>query len=166
MKNRHMPTGRGRNSAFSLVELVVTIGVLGVISGISLSYFGGTLKSSKSVVANEMAETLNLGLKKHAQVNYEFNLDADDDDSADEIAVVRSLQYRHPTNPAPGAPFVRSNWHPVGSDDDADFRLRWNGTVFEILKPETEGSGIKVDFGASDYGENYTFPNDFTPVGG
>lgn len=166
MQIRQQRITGGTASAFSLVELVVTIGVLGVISGISLSYFGGTFKGSKNVVASEMAETLNLGLKKHAQVNYEFNLTADDDDTADEIAIVRSLQYRHPTSPAPGAPFVRPNWHPVGSDDEEEYRLRWNGTVFEILKPETAGSGLKIAFGASDYGENYTFPNDFTPVGG
>lgn len=165
MRNQTTPQKRGNAAALSLAEVIVTIGVLGIISGIALSYFGGTLEASRSVVAREVAETLNLGLKKHAQVEYVFGLAANDDTSADEIAIVRSLQYRDPLDPAPGAPFVRPNWHPIGSDDDEEFRLQWNGMVFVVLAPGTSGTGIMVEFDASDYGENYIFPDGFKPIG-
>ncbi len=158
---------RGRRAAgFSLVELIVTIGVLGVLAALAVVNYGGTLDSSKLVVAKEVAETVNLALKKHAQVNYAFNLAADDAGTTDELAIVRSLQYRNPSDPAPGAPFVRPNWHPVGSSSSEDYRLRWNGKIFVILEPGTAGSGLKVAFRASDYGENYDFSGGFTPVGG
>ena len=45
------------------------------------------------------------------------------------------------------------------------YRLRWNGELFHVLEPGTAGSGIKVEFDASDYSLNYTFPDDFVPVG-
>ncbi len=160
-----LPSSRNQKG-FSLVELIVTVGVLGVITGIAITYYGGTFDSSKRVVAKEMAETLNLGLKKHGQINYQFNLTADDASADDETAIVRSLQYRHPTDPVPGAPFLRPNWHPVASNSAEEFRLRWNGRVFLLIEPGTAGTGLKVAFQASDYGENYDFPDDFVPVGG
>jgi len=160
-----LPSSRTQKG-FSLVELIVTVGVLGIITGIAITYYGGTLDSSKRVVAKEMAETLNLGLKKHAQVNYAFNLAANDSSADDETAIVRSLQFHHPTDLVPGAPFVRPNWHPVASNSAEEFRLRWNGRIFLVVEPGTAGTGLKVAFQASDYGENYDFPDDFVPVGG
>ena len=156
---------RRRNCGFSLVEMIVTVAVLAVITSIAISYFGGTLDASRSVVAEDVATALNNGLKKHSQVNYEFNLPADNSATDDEIAIVRSLQWRDPSNLIPGAPFVPQNWHPVGNSDVSEYRLRWNGKVFNVLEPGASGSGIKVQFDASDYSLNYTFPDDFVPVG-
>ena len=163
--NAKLRRARG-GGAFSLVELVVTVGVLGVITAIAVTYYGGTFDSSKNVVAGQMAETLNLGLKKYAQVNYEFNLAADDASADDELAILRSLQYRDALDPVPGAPFVRPDWNPVGSSDAEDYRLSWNGQIFVLIEPGTAGTGLKVAFQATDYGENYNFPDDFVPVGG
>ena len=152
--------------AFSLAEIIMVVGVTAVIVAVSIPHLGETFGRSQDVVANEVRETLNLALKKHAQVNYEFVLAADDTKSDDEFAILRSLQWRDPSDPATGAPYVRPDWDPSASSNDNDFRLAWTGRIFRVLRPGTAGHGIKVDFEATDYGENYTFPNDFAPVGG
>ncbi|MFP6872251.1 MAG: prepilin-type N-terminal cleavage/methylation domain-containing protein [Verrucomicrobiales bacterium] len=156
---------RRGDCGFSLVEMIVTVAVLAIITSIAITYFGGTLDASRSVVAEDVATVLNNGLKKHSQVNYEFNLAADNSATDDEIAIVRSLQWRDSSNLIPGAPFVPQNWRPVGNSDAGEYRLRWNGKVFTVLEPGIPGSGIKVQFDASDYSLNYTFPDDFVPVG-
>ena len=165
MRMRIFNKERRGDCGFSLVEMIVTVAVLAIITSIAITYFGGTLDASRSVVAEDVATVLNNGLKKHSQVNYEFNLAADNSATDDEIAIVRSLQWRDPSNLIPGAPFVPQNWHPVGNADAGEYRLRWNGTVFTVLEPGIPGSGIKVQFDASDYSLNYTFPDDFVPVG-
>ena len=150
---------------FSLVEVIVTVTVLVIITSIAIKYFGGTLDASRSVVAEDVMTVLNNGLKKHSQVNYAFNLPADHGGAGDEIAILRSLQWRDPGNLIPGAPFIPQGWNPVESSDIDEYRLRWNGKVFNVLEPGIAGSGIKVQFDASDYSLNYTFPDDFVPVG-
>ena len=154
-----------KNCGFSLVEVIVTVGVLVVITSIAIKHFGGTLDASRSVVAEDVMTVINNGLKKHSQVNYEFNLPADNGATDDEIAIVRSLQWRDPANLVPGAPFIPESWQPLESSDIKEYRLRWNGKLFNVLEPGTSGSGIKVNFDASDYSLNYTFPDDFVPVG-
>ena len=143
----------------------MTVAVLVVISSLAIKYFGGTLDASRSVVAEDVMTVINNGLKKHSQMNYAFNLPADHDGVADEIAILRSLQWRDPVDLVPGAPFIPNNWNPVESSDIKEYRLRWNGELFNVLEPGTSGSGIKVQFDASDYSLNYTFPDDFVPVG-
>ena len=155
----------GSQGGFSLVEIIMTVAILAIISSVAIKYFGGTLDASRSVVAEDVMTALNNGLKKHSQVNYEFNLPADDGGVEDEVAILRSLQWLDPDNLVPGAPFIPGNWNPVESSDTREHRLRWNGKMFHVLEPGAAGSGIKVEFDASDYSLNYTFPDDFVPVG-
>ena len=159
------PNKYPKHCGFSLVEVIVTVAVLVVISSLAIKYFGGTLDASRSVVAEDVMTVINNGLKKHSQMNYAFNLPADHGGVDDEIAILRSLQWRDPVDLVPGAPFIPGNWHPVESYDIEEYRLRWNGKLFNVLEPGTSGSGIKVQFDASDYSLNYTFPDDFVPVG-
>ena len=161
LRDHQSATERG----FSLVEIIVTVAILAVITSVAIKYFGGTLGASRSVVAEDVMTAINNGLKKHSQVNYAFNLPANDESGDDEIAIVRSLQWRDPYNLVPGAPFIPGNWNPVESSNIEAYRLRWNGELFHVLEPGTAGSGIKVEFDASDYSLNYTFPDDFVPVG-
>ncbi len=157
---------RRSQHAFSMMELVVVVGVLGVLSALAIPAFQGMFSDSKRIIATEVLETLNRGLKNHAQSNYEFVLAADNDSTDDEMAIVRSLQWRDPLDPATGAPYLRPNWNPSTSSSAEDFRLQWNGRTFTLIEPGTDGSGVKVNFEATDYGGNYNFPDDFVPVGG
>ena len=97
---------RQSRAGMSLVEIITVIGVLGVIVSLVLPNWGETFKGSRGVVAKEILATLNLSLKEHEQVNYKFKLAADADSADDELAIVRSLQFRDPLDPAPGSPFV------------------------------------------------------------
>ena len=166
METRVGQLGRRLECGVSLTELLVVVTVLAIITAIAVPTFSNVHSNSKNVVAGEVMETLNMGLKKHAQVNYEFSLAADNAATDDEFAILRSLQWRDPLDPATGAPFVRPNWNPSASTEAKDYRLRWKGRTFDVLQPGDAGSGIKVDFEAGDYGENYNFPDDFSPVGG
>lgn len=147
-----------------MTEVVVMVAIMGILSAIAIASYGGTKKGSEQTVAKELVETLNLGLKKFAQINHEISLAANDAASSDEVLVLRSLQWRDPLDPSPGSPYVRPNFNPVGSSSADDYRVRWNGRVFTLVVPKTAGTGLKVNFQAKDYGANHTFPPGYTPV--
>ena len=60
---------------------------------------------------------------------------------------------------------MRPDWNPSTSDSTEDWRIQWTGSAWKLLKPETQGAGIKVIFDGSDLGTVYVFPDNFTPVG-
>ncbi len=161
MKARTPATQAG---GFSLTEMVVTVAIMGILSAVAVVSFSNTKQGTGDAVAKELVETLNLGLKKFSQINYEFSLAAADAASTDEFLVLRSLQWRDPLDPSPGAPYVRPNFNPVASSSLDDYRVRWNGRVFTLVPPKTAGTGLKVDFQAGDYGANYTFPTGYAPT--
>ena len=141
---------QGRAKAgYSLVELIVTVAVLGILSGIMMRVFVNVKSSSSDIIANEVMETVNLGVKKFDQVGYKITTTADANSTVNEEAIVALLQTRDVT--IPGSPFVQPDWDPTGSDDAADYRIRWAGRTFELLKPGTAGHGLRVDFEAGDY---------------
>ena len=138
-----------RQGGFSLVELLVTVAVLGILSGVMISSFSNVKENSSDIIATEVMETSNLGVKKFNQIAYKLTTAADPDSSADELAVMALLQTRDVT--IPGSPFVRPNWNPVGSSSSEDYRIQWTGRLFELLKPGVAGHGLKVNFQATDY---------------
>ena len=156
-------TDYSRSRGFSLVELVVTIGVIGFITSIAIVSFKKVLTGTRASIAWDKAEIFNLGLKKYSQIAHDI-LTADvPNDSTDEFLVLRSLQWRDPADPSPGSPFYRPNYNPVASSDSDDYRIQWNGFVFEILKPGSAGTGLKIVEDGSDITTPYTFPSGYVP---
>jgi type II secretory pathway pseudopilin PulG len=151
--------------AFSIVELMIVVTMLGIITSIAIPQLGGVLSNSKEVLVKDFAETLNKAVKKHSQLNYDIKLGSDDSLAAEEISIIRTLQWRGHADPAPGSPFLRQDWHPVVSSSVSDFRIQWNGTEFVVIWPGEDGVGLWVKFDGSDYGLNYDFPKNFVPAG-
>jgi hypothetical protein len=116
-------------------------------------------------VATNLVETLNTAVHKFNECNYELVYAATDGSTADEMAIVRTLQYRDPTNPAIGSPYVRPDWSPASSSNTNDYRIVWTGTLFKLVSPGTSATGMKVDFDGGDLGKTYTYPPGYTTVG-
>jgi|TARA_B110000196_G_C20974334_1_gene580287 type II secretory pathway pseudopilin PulG len=151
--------------AFSIVELIIVVAMLGIITSIAIPQLGGVLSDSKEVVVKDFVESLNKAIKKHNQLNYKIEISRDDSMAGEEVSIIRTLQWRDDNTPAPGAPFLKPNWHPVVSSAVSDYRLQWNGNVFVAIWPGEAGVGVWVKFDGSDYGLNYQFPKTYVPVG-
>jgi prepilin-type N-terminal cleavage/methylation domain-containing protein len=154
-----------RAHGFSLVEILVVVGILGVLTSIAVVAIPGVLNSSKSSVAQNTLETLNSGLHRFNQTSYELLVPAVPGAGTDELLVLRSLQYRDPLNPIVGTPFVRNDWNPAVSGSTQDYRIEWAGNIFRLLSPGTAGTGLKVNFDGADLGKPYAFPAGYTTAG-
>ena len=58
------------NNGFTLIELVVVIGILSILSSISLSYFNGVNRRAREVAAQNALLTI----KKECETNYAYSL--------------------------------------------------------------------------------------------
>lgn len=154
-----------KNTAFSIVELLVVLAMIGIITSIAIPQLGGILPNSKDILASEFVENINRSLKKHNQSNYKIRYPKDDFIAGDEILIVRTLQWRNQNSPAPGSPYLRQDWHPVVSYNESDYRLKWNGSEFVLISPPLKGIGIRLSFDGSDYGRNYQFHEGYEPIG-
>jgi prepilin-type N-terminal cleavage/methylation domain-containing protein len=151
--------------AFSIVELMIVVAMLGIVTSIAIPQLVGVLSNSKEVVVKDCVETLNKAIKKHSQLNYEIQISRDDSMAGEEVSIIRTLQWRDNDSPAPGTPFLKPNWHPVVSSAVSDYRMQWNGNEFVAIWPGESGIGVWVKFDGSDYGLNYEFPKNYVPVG-
>jgi prepilin-type N-terminal cleavage/methylation domain-containing protein len=158
--HRHRPSQRG----VSLVELVLVIGLIGVLAAIAIPQFTDLLGPSKVTIARNLQETLNGAVHRFNQANYELTTSVVGS-GEDEIAVLRTLQYRHPARPKPGSPYMRTDWSPTTSSASADYRIIWMGNLYKLLEPGQSGTGIKVSFDGGDLGKPVVFPPGFTMAG-
>lgn len=148
-------------------EMVMVICILAVLAGIAVHSFGQFLGGSKDALAMARQETLNRAVYRFAQQNYELVFDAMNGSIADELVILRTLQYRDPNinRAQPGSPYMDPRYNPVSSSDDTLHRLRWTGTLFELLKPGTGGTGIIMNFEGTDFTTAFVFPPNFQMAG-
>ena len=88
-----------KNTAFSIVELLVVVAMIGIITSIAIPQLGGVLPNSKDILAAEFVEKINRSLKKHNQSNYKIRYPQDDSIAGDEMLIVRTLQWRNHKSP-------------------------------------------------------------------
>lgn len=155
--------GRG----FSMTELVVSISILGVLAGISVGSFSQFLGGAKEALAAERQEMMNQALHRFAQQNYEMLLNAMDGSTADEMVVLRTLQFRDsdPDRAKFGSPYLDPRYNPQSSNAADQYRLRWTGRMYELLKPGRNGAGLLMNFEGTDFTAAFAFPPNFQMAG-
>ncbi|MEQ1750952.1 MAG: type II secretion system protein [Prosthecobacter sp.] len=163
---RFLKRGLGR-AGFSLTELIVTISIIGTLASIVMVSMTGTFEAGRETIAIQRLEMLNESLHRRATAIKELNFQRRDDSTGDEFYVLRLLQYRNP-NPNKvdiNSPYFQSEYNPEPSSAETDYRFRWNGRRYELLRPGEAGSGLKMVFDASDITEPFQFPPNFNPGG-
>ncbi len=150
---------------FSMTEMVWVISILGILAALVISSVGSVMTGSQEAVAHQKLEMLNSALATYAQTGSEINFPAGSS-SSDEVVVLHYLQGRSTTNPQAGSPFVSPRYRPVSSSSTDDYRLTWTGSLYKLLLPGQNGTGLKVPFdGTGDIGEAWVQPSDWQPYG-
>jgi len=156
--------------AFSLVEALVVIAVVGVLATIAIPTIGGILPSSSGAIATRNMNLLNAAVVSFNQNNHELALDPDSG-TADEIAVIRSLQYVPPLisgsliSPSPGAPYFEPMANVLATSDSSRHRAQWNGRMYKLISPGTAGSGIDILRLAGRAAAAPSYPSGYQTVG-
>lgn len=166
LKHSYFPRFRGERG-FSMTELVVTISIIGVLAGISVGSFNQFLGGAKDALAVERQEMLNQALHRFAQQNYEMLFNAMDNSAADEMVILRTLQYRDsdPDRAKIGSPYVDPRYNPLSSSAADKYRLRWSGKMYELVKPGQNGTGLLMNFEGTDFTTAFAFPPNFQMAG-
>lgn len=125
----------------SLVELLIVIGAIAVLAGLAVPMIRGLLPAASTEVAASNLRLLNRAVIAYNQANKEL-LRASDEGDTDEIFIFNKLKERD--NAVPGSPFLKENVHLATSSDEESYRASWNGRMFQILTPGTEGAGLDL----------------------
>ncbi|MGV3660626.1 MAG: type II secretion system protein [Prosthecobacter sp.] len=157
----------GGAGGFSMTELVIVISIMGVLATITVASFNQFLGGSKDALAKERQESLNQAVHRYAQTDKELLVQDISSSAADETRALRRLQYRNPNEDLAlvGSPYFDPRYNPVGSSSDSTYRLRWTGTLFELLKPGKSGTGLLMNFEGTDFTTPFAFPPDFDTDG-
>ena len=155
-------------TGFSMTEMIVTIAILGTLAGIVMISMTGSFEAAKETLAIQRMEMLNEGLHKWATaVNKELTFNRRDDSVGDEGFVLYRLKYRNPDPDKAdlNSPYMPPEYNPPTSFDEDDYRFRWNGRQYELLRPGESGSGLKMMFDGSDITAPTQYPPNFNPGG-
>jgi len=154
-----------RERGMSFTEVMVVLGVLAVLIGVLVPSIINVVPNSRRTTAEANLEQLNKAVLKFNQINWELQLTADAGGTDDELAIFRSLQYRDTSNPSPGSPYLEPRLVFVGTDDDGVHRGFWNGRMFELLPPGTDGAGLDLMRTMEGNGQEVAFEEGYQPVG-
>lgn len=152
----------------SLVEVVVTVAVLGILSSLAIPTYHRVVSGSSSTIASNLVETLNGATKMFSHSQWDLVYPAKPSQASDELYLLRTLQWKDPDTTGelnPGGPFMTPNWSPATSSSVEDYRAEWTGTSWRLLEPDESGTGLKLDLNGGDIGTGYSFPSDFKPAG-
>jgi len=149
----------------SFAEVIVVMALLGVMAYFLVILISNVVPGGREVTAEENLNQLNAAILRFNQANWELVLEPQAGNSDDELAIFQSLQYRHPSRPAPGSPFLSPRFAFVASDDGDTYRATWNGRQFEMLAPGTAGLGLDLNRMVETSGSPTEFATNYSPVG-
>jgi len=158
----------GNASAFSLVEVLATVAVIGIVSAIAIPSVGRVVEGSRHGVAENIIQPLNKATRQFGHSQWDMRSTAVPSSGGDELLILRTLQWRDTRanielNP-PG-PFMKTDWNPTTSTGVDDYRAEWTGSSWRLLEPGATGAGLKIIFDGSDLGTPYVHDPAFAPVG-
>ncbi len=128
---------RGTQNGFSFPEMIVVVGVIGIMAAIGIPTISGLLPSSELSVAQR-----NLNLLNGAVLNFKQSYWNISSTNAEDI--FRSLQFRHPSNPEPGTPFLPATAKFLSTSSDQTYRAYWNGEIFRMYPKGVSGTGLDL----------------------
>ncbi len=156
---------RQDKSGFSLVEVVVSIAVMGVIASVAVVAIGRVTTASREAVAQNVVAKLNNATKEFGHAQWELYSGVEDNSADDERHLLQTLQWQDPSiEIGVAGPFMRTDWIPQSSDQPDDYRIIWTGSYWRLAVPGENGVGLKVDFESRDMATHYIHPDDFQPV--
>ena len=147
--------------------MVTTISILGILASIIVVQMSDNYNTAREILAVDRLEMLNRGMAERAASVKEYVFTRVDSNTMDEQVVLMDMQYRNPDPDKAdiNSPFIEPRYRPTTSSSVNDFRLRWTGRRFELLRPGTIGSGLKVVFDGSDLGEPRVYPPNYNSNG-
>lgn len=157
-----------RTSGISLVEMIITVAVIGILSALAVPTIGNIVEGSRRGVAENVIATLNKATREFGHSQWDLRTTPVPNSAADEIFILRTLQWRDPDLSGelnPKGPFMRNDWNPLTSTSTDDYRVEWLGSTWRLLEPDTAGAGLKIDFDGSDLGTPYIHDASFIPAG-
>lgn len=150
---------------FSLVEVIVTIAIIGILSSIATVSVSRVTERARSSFASNVIQALNNGTKEFGHAQWTLSSDSENNNSLDEIHILKTIQWEDPTiDIGVNGPFMRPDWAPDGSDSNEDYRAVWSGNYWRLVEPGEDGAGLKIVFDGSDTGDRDRIPADFEPV--
>jgi len=162
-----VPMRRRGLGGYSVAELVIVISIVGTLAGITVGGMSHFLGGAKDALAVERQEMLNQALHRFAQQNYEMLFNPMNSSGADEMVILRTLQFRDPDLDRAkfGSPYIDSCYNPVISSSKDEYRLRWTGKNYTLLRPGAAGTGLLMNFEGTDFTEAFEFPPNFRMAG-
>ena len=84
-------------SGFSLVEVIVVIAIIGVLSTIATFSVSKVTTKARISFASNVVQALNNGTKEFGHAQWTLRSDGENDNSADEVHLLETLQWEDPT---------------------------------------------------------------------
>lgn len=138
--------------AFSLVEVIVIIGIVAVLAAVSIPVFQGVNQGAAESVALRNVNLLNGAVVAYNNANEELAIETVPG-TADEEQIVVLLRQVDPDNLA-ASPYLPSEAEFATSSSSDRHRAYWNGKFFELVKRGTVGAGIDLDALGGSLGAN------------
>jgi type II secretory pathway pseudopilin PulG len=147
--------------------MLTTISILGILASIVVLQMSDNYSTARGILAEDRLEMLNRSMSERAASVKEYVFTRVDANTTDEQLVLMDMQYRNPDPDKAdiNSPFIEPRYRPTTSSSVNDFRLRWTGRRFELLRPGTTGSGLKVVFDGSDIGAPRVYPPNYNSNG-
>ncbi len=147
-----------------MVEVIVTVAVLGILTAIGMSTFGNVIEGSRDTVASNLISTLNKATREFSHANNDLFLQGLPNSASDEEVILMALQYQATAELEliPKGPFMNPNWIPAASSATTDYRAQWTGSSWKLLRPDDTGAGLLIVFDGSDLGTPRAFPPGYT----